>query len=154
MTATMQKPDAARLERSVYPFFHRFEPRFADMDSLGHLNNVRLGEIYEEARVLFLRSALSESRREETTGMAFVVAGIQFSFLAEGHYPHALEVGGGVSAVGTSSLTLGMALFQQGRCIGTNDVVIVAVRRGDHGKLVIPASLRERLEARRLVLPG
>ena len=47
------KPSAERLRLSTYPFTTEIEPRFGDMDSLHHLNNVALAGMGQaEAREL------------------------------------------------------------------------------------------------------
>ena len=44
------KPHASRLDLTVYPHQVEVQSRFADVDPLWHLNNVRLVELYQDYR--------------------------------------------------------------------------------------------------------
>ena len=66
------KPDPQRLSPDAYPLLIEIPTRFADVDPLRHLNNVRLAEIYEEGRVRLHREANVEAGREK--GSRTVVA--------------------------------------------------------------------------------
>jgi acyl-CoA thioester hydrolase len=118
-------PDPRRAELAFYPFVHDVPPRFNDMDALRHLNNVALAAVYEEGRIA-LHRGFEDSIREP--GTRTVVAQVNISYLAEGHYPQTLQVAGGVSRIGGASYTIVQGLFQDGRLIGVADTVIVNTR--------------------------
>ena len=143
------KPDAHRLALPSYAYGTLIEPRFGDMDALRHLNNVALAGIYEEARLRFT-SGFSHGPIGDESARP-VLAEVRIRYLAEGRYPGALTVGVGVVRLGTSSYVIGQALFQDGACIGTADVVVVWT---EHGRPApIPDAFRAALDAALIAVP-
>jgi len=133
--------DPYRLTPGAYPWHVTLETRFGDMDPNRHLNNVAIARLYEEARVRFniaLRAGHPALGRPR-----FLVAHVAVDYLAEGHYPDAVEVAFGVLSFGKSSYRAAMGLFQRAHCIGLCDTVLV--HRGDDGPAPLPADLREAL---------
>lgn len=122
------KPAPERLLLGSYPFKTRIEPRFGDMDALRHLNNVALAGIYEEGRLRFTASFNHHPVGEERGRP--MLAEVTIRYLAEGHYPGVLTVGVGTLHIGRTSYRVGQALFQDGRCIGISDVVVVWTSEG------------------------
>ena len=59
-----------------------------------------------------------------------LVANIDIAYLAEAHYPEIIRVGGGVCRIGRSSYVIANALFQNGRCVGVAETVLVATADG------------------------
>ena len=116
------------------------ELRFGDLDPLRHLNNVAVARLYEEARVRFLDESGVRERLEPKH--RFVIAELTIQYLAEGFYPDPVVVGTGVLRVGGQSFTLAHALFQNGRCIGTSDGVLVHVNWEEGGARRLPEAAR------------
>ena len=146
----MARPDPARLDLSTYRMVRRMEPRFGDVDSQRHLNNVALARFYEDARVRFTADIGARAAFEPRHGL--LVAEVTIQYLAEGGYPDVLDVGAGVLRIGRSSFTLGQALFQRGRCIGTSDTTLVYVHRAEGGARPLPDEARAILQAHGLRL--
>jgi acyl-CoA thioester hydrolase len=141
-----------------YPFTHPAIARFADVDSLGHLNNVAIATYYEDARVEFLRRVAG---RAGLAGLGLAQGGAEFSvvlaeitvrYLAETHYPASLVVAMGVSHVGSSSMTNDCGLFLDGVCVGTARSTLVHV--ADHRPAPIPADVRTAMEQLRFAPTG
>ena len=122
------KPDPRRADAGRYPFTHDVPPRFNDMDALRHLNNVALAAVYEEGRIALHRAFDKNGIREP--GTRTVIAQVNITYLAEGHYPDVLQVAAGVTRIGRSSYEIAQGLFQNGRLIGVADTVIVNTRDG------------------------
>jgi acyl-CoA thioester hydrolase len=141
----MPKPSPERLELSTYPVRLDIAPRFGDLDPLSHLNNVAVARIYEEARVRFIDE--SGVREHFEPKHWFVIVELSIQYLAEGAYPDMLTVGTGVVRVGGSSFGVAHGLFQNGRCIGTAESVLVYVNRVEGGARPLPAAARARLAA-------
>ena len=125
------------------------ELRFGDIDPLRHLNNVAIARLYEEARVRFLDE--SGVRERLAPKHWFVIAELTVQYLAEGFYPDPVMLGTGVLRVGGSAFTLAHALFQNGRCIGTSDGVLVHVNREAGGARRLPDAARAVLLERSLL---
>ncbi|NWH08813.1 MAG: acyl-CoA thioesterase [Alphaproteobacteria bacterium] len=137
-----------RLELGTYPFSVPLLARFGDMDIGQHLNNVAIARYYEEARVVFNQSLLGDLRLSSRPDAParVLVAQVNITYLREGRYPGQLTVGVGVARIGTTSYTLGCALFQEDDCLGVSDAVIV--HAGKDGPAPLPEPMRERLNAR------
>ncbi|XBQ16943.1 MAG: thioesterase family protein [Oceanicaulis sp.] len=118
------KPDPKRLDPSVYPLAITVPTRFRDLDTLGHLNNVAIGSFYEEGRAALNRTAFPPDMRHAHR-MRMLIADVHIAYLGEAHYPGDLEVKAGILSVGRSSYTIGLALFQNGACVGTCETVLV-----------------------------
>jgi acyl-CoA thioester hydrolase len=140
------RADPARLNASAYRWSRHLATRYGDMDANGHLNNVAIARLFEEARVQFnweSASLLAGARPR------FLAAHVAIDYLAEGHYPGDIAGLLAVSHIGTSSFRLAMAAFQAGRAIALCDSVLVH-RGADGGPAPLPDQLRARLEAHRL----
>jgi acyl-CoA thioester hydrolase len=120
------RPEPYRLLLESYPFVAEVPTRFGDVDPLQHLNNVAIAGIYEEARVQLHRRIDTDAVREKAGRT--VIAQVTLRYLAEGFYPAVLQVAGGILRVGGSSYEIGQALFQDGRCIGLAETVLVHTR--------------------------
>ncbi len=125
-------PDRLILER--YPERLAVPVRFADLDPLGHVNNVAFGYFYEEGRAALNRAAFPLDLRREH-GMRIVIADLHIAFLAEAFYPGDIIVGTGVSHIGRSSYATASAIFQNGACLGTCDTVMVNTAGGKSAPL-------------------
>jgi acyl-CoA thioester hydrolase len=136
----MPRPSPERLQLSTYPIHLPMELRFGDLDPLRHLNNVAVARLYEEARVRFLDE--SGAREGLEAKHRFVIAELSIQYLAEGFYPDPVVVGTGVLRVGGSSFILAHTLFQNGRCIGTSDGVLVHVNWEEGGARRLPDAVR------------
>ncbi len=144
----MAKPNAERLEASTYPWTFDMPPRFGDVDSLRHLNNVALARFYEDGRVRFTQAM--GVREVLAPKHGFLVAETAIQYLAEGRYPDVLTVTCAILRVGRSSLAIGQGLFQGGRCIGTADVTLVHVHRTEGGARPLPEAVCALLLAHQL----
>jgi acyl-CoA thioester hydrolase len=114
---------------AAYPFVHELNSQFRDMDPLGHVNNVVLAAYYEDARVHFLATRWGGGRRR-TDAPYVLVANNNITYLGESLHPRSYRIGVGVSRIGTSSLTISQALFQNGECLGLCDATLVNMMNG------------------------
>ena len=137
------KPAAYRLVMTNYPDHTRVSIRFADLDPASHLNNVALGQFYEEGRSHFIRHTLE---KDLTRSYRMLAAEVSVQYLKEGRHPGALDVATGIARIGRSSFVLGQALFQDGECIGTADVTMVLAKAD--GVAEMSDAIRQALEAR------
>ena len=131
------RSDPRRRDVAAYPWTTELATRFADMDVNRHLNNVAVAQLYEETRVRFnwgLRAAHPELKPH------YLVGRVEIDYLGEGRYPAAVTSGYGIASIGNASFRVAMALFQQDRCIGLCDTVMVY--RGETGAAPIPEALR------------
>lgn len=101
--------------------------RFADLDPLGHVNNVAYMVYFETGRVAFLEQ-LGTPPRDREHGPVFVLAHIAADYIEELYYPGSVDIGTAVRHVGKSSFHLGHGIFHEGHCKSIATSVIVQVR--------------------------
>lgn len=123
----MPRPDPALLDVTRYPFRHVLNPRFADLDVNHHLNNVAIVGLMQEARVRLHEkyAGLPDSRP-----FALIVANLSIDYLSDGTYPAAIEVFGGIAAIGRTSHTIEQLMLQEGRAVALLRTVMVRTDRG------------------------
>ena len=137
------KGDPRRHIAANYPWSIEMQTRFADMDVNRHLNNVAITRFFEEARIRFNWSLITQQAL--VSRPHYLVAHVAVDYLDEGRYPAPLTLTYAVGHIGTSSFRCLMGMFQTDKCIALCDSVLV--HRGDAGPAPLPADLRTRLEA-------
>jgi acyl-CoA thioester hydrolase len=142
------KPNPRRLELDCYPFRAEMPIRLSDIDQQWHVNNVRIGEFYQETRISFFRELTEQSGAHRAPGSRILVAHHSMDYLGEVHYPGTVVCALGVARIGRSSIELAGGLFQTGRCVGLCKTVIVHATA--EGPVEIPQEYREMLATRML----
>ena len=142
------KPNSLRLDLQIYPHKVDIQARYADVDPQWHLNNVRIVELYQEGRISFNRMISKEFGMLHEQGHRILVARQSIDYLLEVKWPGMVTIAAGVTRVGGASFSLGLAMFQLGKCVGVSDAVHVYAFQ--QGPTRIPEGLREVLERRML----
>jgi acyl-CoA thioester hydrolase len=127
------------------------QSRFADVDPQWHLNNVRLVELYQEARTSF-HLALWGRSNLDARSQRLLVARQSIDYLGEVEWPGSVSIGAGVAHTGNKSYTIGMAMFQDGKCVGVSDAVLVYAT--EQGSASLPERMREVLAGKMLPKTG
>lgn len=130
--------------RDSFPFWSSDTIRFADLDRLGHVNNVAFAIYAESGRVHCLDEAAPGST--DGTGIGWVIVKLHIDFLAQAHYPGIVEIGTRVLKLGRSSVALGQGLFNDGRCFGKIDSVCVWTDLPAGKSLPLPEAVRAALQ--------
>ena len=138
----MAKPAAFRLNIDAYPFSAAIPTRWADLDLLGHINNVSMAGLFEEGRGRFNRS-LELPRDRKTT--RWLIAAVAINYLAEAHHPHDVIIASGIGHVGTRSWQILSGAFQQGQCVATCDTTLVFTDQS--GAVPFPPGFRAKFDA-------
>ncbi|MFM9936210.1 MAG: acyl-CoA thioesterase [Novosphingobium sp.] len=137
----MARPDPALLDPARYPFVNAVTTRFADLDPNGHINNVAMAAVFEDARLRFISNVGFPRNAEDAR---FMVANVTIDYLAQAYYPEGLECRVGALTGGRSSWSLRQLLLQAERPVATAHVTIVFTD-GERPMPIDPA-LRESLE--------
>jgi acyl-CoA thioester hydrolase len=138
----MAKPEGWRLDPTAYPFTTDIPTRWADLDLLGHINNVSMAGLFEEGRGRFNRSL---DLHHGDRSVRWLVAAVALNYLAEAHHPNDVTVASGIGHIGTRSWTILSGAFQNGACVATCDTTLVYT--DSTGSTAFPASFRPKLEA-------
>lgn len=137
----MPKPQPWQLDPASYPFHHQTETRFADMDLLGHINNVAMAGLFEHGRGMF-NHAIEVQRR--APGQRWLIVSVNLDYIAEAHFPEHVDVASGILRVGSSSWDIASAAFQGGECKATCITTIVLT--DTNGPTPLPQDLRDEFE--------
>ena len=76
-----------RLRLDSYPVVDAIQARYGDMDSNGHLNNLALESLHENARATMNRSLFPDIYDVTTRRLRLVTSQNAVHFLAEAHWP-------------------------------------------------------------------
>ena len=127
-----------------FPFVHRQNVRFRDVDAMGHVNNAVFLTYVEEARFAFMRElGLVESLEDLT----MVVARAEVDFRSPVRFAEEVEVGVRASRFGTKSFELDYELRAGGRVVAQAKTVIVAYDYERHAPMPLPDAWRAGLAA-------
>ncbi|GAN78278.1 acyl-CoA thioesterase [Acidisphaera rubrifaciens] len=110
--------------RETFAHWSRDLARWGDTDRIGHLNNAVFATFFETGRVSLIHD---RTLMLGPPGTLFVIARLAIDFRAEMHWPGEVEIGTGLLRIGRSSVTLGQALFQAGRCTATAESTLVLI---------------------------
>jgi len=133
-----------RLRLESYPVVGEIAARYGDMDANGHLNNLALESLHENARATMNRDLLPSAYDVTRRRIRLVTSQNTVHFLAEAHWPATIATGAGVGRIGRASYVASTALFISGSCIGVCDTVLVAL--GDDGPVPLPDEFRAALQ--------
>jgi acyl-CoA thioester hydrolase len=148
METSMPKPQSWQLDPANYPFKHRAETRFADLDLLGHINNVSMAGLFEHGRGMF-NHAIEVERR--APGQRWLIVSVAIEYIAEAHFPEHVEIASGILRIGSSSWDIASAAFQGGACKATCITTIVLTDA--NGPTPLPQELRAEFERLHVTLP-
>jgi len=147
----MQHVDDPAAERRIladpatYRLWRHDIIRFADLDPLGHVNNVAYMVYFETGRIAFLEQ-LGAVSRENPDRPVFVLAHIAADYIAEVYYPGTVDIGTAVRHVGRSSFHLGHGIFVDGECKALATSVIVQVQGHPLHSVPLTDDQRARIE--------
>ena len=143
-TTTAARPHESRLRLDTYPVADVVQARYGDMDANGHLNNLALESLHENARATMNRRLFPDIYDVATRRLRLVTSQNAVHFLAEAHWPAMIHTGAGVGRIGRTSFVASTGLFIDDRCIGICDTVLVLL--GDDGPVPLTADARVNLE--------
>jgi acyl-CoA thioester hydrolase len=137
----MTRPEPWQTDPKSYPFSHSTETRFADLDILGHINNVAMAGLFEHGRGIFNHS-IEAIRRTE--GQRWLIARVELNYIREAHFPEHVSIASGIARIGTSSWDIASAAFQSGECKAVCMTTIVLT--DTNGAVPIGDELRKEFE--------
>jgi acyl-CoA thioester hydrolase len=146
----MMRAAGARLIPTAHPFVTEIGTRYADLDPLGHINNVALASIIEDARERFcfdlgVMTLAADHSVAIFGGYRMVVAAAHYEYLAESFHPFPISVHCATLKVGRTSWTTTQLAVQGGRAIGTCETVTAFTGEGNPKEIEAP--LRQMLES-------
>jgi acyl-CoA thioester hydrolase len=118
--------------------------RFRDLDLLGHVNNVNLAGWLEDGRVALELPV--QPVTAEYVGPVIVLVDLHVQYLAEIRMGAEIRVGTRVERIGTSSVTVGQAVFADGGCAAIAQAVEVLIDHETRKPMAWPPAFRALFE--------
>ncbi len=137
----MPKPQSWQTDMASYPYAHLTETRFADVDMLGHINNVAMAGLFEHGRGKF-NHAIEVERR--TQGQRWLIVSAKLDYIAESFFPEPVNIASGIGRIGSSSWDICSAAFQKDSCVAI--CVTTLVLTDKNGPTSIGEELRHEFE--------
>ena len=99
-------------------------PRFGDMDILGHINNTVPSNWFELARTPIMQIFDPELTLSKIT-FPLIMAHADYDFVDQMYFRYEVEIKTWISKIGTKSFTIHQEAWQQGRlCVKGNSVIV------------------------------
>jgi acyl-CoA thioester hydrolase len=115
-----------------------FAIAWGDMDALGHVNNARYFDYFQEARIEWLRQI--NIKMTENTGP--VVIHVACTFLKPVIYPATITISSNLHSLGRSSMIMDHDLYQDNILMAQGISKIVWVDYTQNKSLPLPESIR------------
>lgn len=128
---------------STFDFFVEENVRFSDTDMVGHVNNVAHVALVEAGRIGY---AFDLADRAGVDAGTVTFVRLEIDFLADLHYPATVRIGARALAVGRTSFTVGIGVFDGDRCVSASRNVLVHLGE-DRRPAPVPDGLRDALLA-------
>jgi len=107
-----------------YPRTSTDKVRYADTDRQGHVNNAVFATFLETARV---ETFYDPARPLADPSAEFVIAALHLNYHGEIRWPGSVTIGTAVEKIGTSSVTLAQAIFQDDRRVAEAEAIVVHI---------------------------
>ena len=121
------------------------QPRFGDLDALGHVNNTVPSIWFETGRTAILKIFDPELNIDKKT-FPLIIAHVDFDFLGQLYIKHEIEVKTWISKIGTKSFTVYHEAWQEERLCVKGHAVIVHYNFNTQQTTPIPDDKRKILE--------
>ncbi len=126
--------------------------RWGDMDSMGHVNNVKYFTYDEQVRIDYFADLMREDPRF-WKDYGLILAHIEADFVSQVHCPAELEIGFRISRLGRSSFNTEALMLWQGKVAAVTRAVLVWFDYPNGKPLAIPEALRQRMREREITPP-
>ena len=125
-------------EKRITAHQRTFDISWGDMDALGHVNNARYFDYFQEARIEWLASLGLDM--EQTTGP--VVVHVACTFLKPVVYPATLILRSSLHSLGRSSMVLDHDLYQDEQLMAQGTCKIVWDNYLENKAIAFPEKIR------------
>jgi len=144
----MKRPD-----RGDFAFFMGLTPRWADMDSLGHVNNARFFTYDESVRLeYFSRLMRDDPRFWKDYGL--ILAHIEADFLSQLKPPAELDLGFRITKIGRTSLGTEAGMFVGDVLVAVTRGVVVWYDYAAGAPVPVPESVKAKIRSLEKLVPA
>jgi len=134
-----------RLTLDAYPVKREISLIYADIDAIGHVNNISIARFFEEGRSRLHQLVAETMLPARIEGN--VLAHVDIDYLAEVNYPGTVQVGIGIERLGRTSIQHAAGLFCQGACVALATSIDVHCGPGRVGPAELPEDYRVALKS-------
>ena len=142
--STSEKPDAL----AEYPVVTTVPVQWGDQDAFGHVNNVVYFRWFESNRMEYAtQCGLADAPLESE--LAPILARITCNYRLQVRHPDFLYIGGRMTRIGTSSMTVQHVIYsqQQQKLVADGESIMVLFDYQTQQSCPVPAALRSAVEA-------
>jgi acyl-CoA thioester hydrolase len=128
-----------------YPVVTEVPVRWADMDSLGHVNNIMYLQYFETGRIAYMERAGLGPPGPAWRDHGFIVASVDCLYRAPHTYPDTVSVGARVSSMGDDRIVIEHAAYSQqsGKIAAEGTALLVSYDYASCKRIPIPPVFRE-----------
>ena len=129
-----------------FPYYQEIEVRYADLDTLQHVNNVTIMQYVENARIGYYQAAgIWDGKIRHGFGM--VVASVKIDFLSSIMFGDPVRVGIKTGRIGGKSITFRFQVenSQSGQVFARGEVVMVSFSQEEQKSVPVSQEWREKL---------
>jgi acyl-CoA thioester hydrolase len=127
-----------------YPVVTEVPVRWADMDLLGHVNNIIYLQYFETGRIAYMERAGLGPPGPAWRDHGFIVASVDCRYKTPLTYPDTVSVGARVSSMGDDRIVIQHAAFSQklGKVAAEGDALLVSYDYASRQRMPIPPGFR------------
>lgn len=129
-----------------FPYYQEIEVRYADLDTLQHVNNVTIMQYVENARIGYYQAAgIWDGKIRQGFGM--VVASVKIDFVSSILFGDPVRVGIKTGRIGGKSITFRFQVenSQSGQVFARGEVVMVSFSQEEQKSVPVSQEWREKL---------
>lgn len=138
-------------QRAAYGHWVHEHVRWSDTDMAGHANNLACAAFAETGRAILLRRFMAPDANPRAL---LVLAEFRIKYLSEIYWPAEVDVGTGVSTIGSRSCRMVQGLFIGNRCVSVAESVLVMIDETTRRSADIPPAVRSLLLDHVIVAAG
>lgn len=143
-TTLTDVPGEAEAAPADFAYLFRLQARYGDRDLHDTTSDTALARYVEQARAGMMHRLMGSLPRDQRTGA--LVAQVRLHFLRRGPAPLRYEVGSAVEHIGTRSLALRTALFDEGVCQAVAHTVLVTIDPRARRPAPVPEAVRTAMQ--------
>ena len=129
-----------------FPYYQEIEVRYADLDTLQHVNNVTIMQYVENARIGYYQATgIWDGKIRQGFGM--VVASVKIDFVSSIMFGDPVRVGIKTGRIGGKSITFRFQVEnpQSGQVFARGEVVMVSFSQEEQKSVPVSQEWREKL---------
>ncbi|MEK6805369.1 MAG: thioesterase family protein [Pseudomonadota bacterium] len=120
--------------------------RWGDMDSMGHVNNVKYFTYDEQVRIDYFAELMRDDPRF-WKDYGLILAHIEADFVSQVHCPAELEIGFRISKLGRSSFQTEALMTWQGKAAAVTRAILVWFDYRNNQSLPLPEAVKQKIRA-------